>query len=218
MSTTVDSLYLDLAYRLGEDSAPSGVEAAKRLSFINQAYRAIIRAHYWWFTESTAQFNSVANQESYSSAHGFPSDIRGSAILEVRYDGTLWTPITQTDAFKNLSSTYTNYSESYFIFNDALYPVPRFSASGTNNVKMKYYSLPAALTTGSDTIAIPDLYKDVLTAYAFARVCQIDSKRGSAADGFDEYNEILGQMKKEQNDYLFSLKESGSDVIEALYE
>lgn len=217
MSTTVNDLQLDLAYRLGEDSAPDGVEADKRLSFFNQAYRSVIREHYWWFTEETTAFNSVANQESYSSSDGFPSNIRGSSILELRYNGTLYTPVTQSDAFQNISENYANYAQSYFIFDQQLYPIPVFSESGTNNVTVKYYKIPTALTTGTDVIIIPDHFKDVLTSYAFARVCQIDSKRGSAADGFDEYNEILGQMRSEQNNYLFALKNAGNTDLETLY-
>lgn len=200
MAVTVDNLQLALAYRLGERSAPSGVESERRLSFINQAYRSILREHYWWFTETDTTFNSVANQESYTPGlNSFPTDIRSSLILELRYDGKLISPLTQTQAMSCLSSGYTNYSESYFMFNSKLYPVQVFSTTDTANCSIKYFKNPPALTTGSDTIVIPDMYCDVLTSYAFGRFCQINSKRGSAADGFDEYNEILKQMRTEQN-------------------
>lgn len=219
MSTTVDNLQLSLAYRLGERSAPSGVESERRLSFINQAYRSIIREHYWWFTETDDTFNSVADQASYTpGSDSFPTDIRGSLILELRYDGKLITPLTQTQAMSCLTSGYSNYSDSFFMFNSKLYPVQVFPATGTANCSLKYFKNPTALTTGLDTIVIPDLYQDVLTSYAFARFCQINSKRGSAADGFDEYNEILKQMRVEQNNYLLALKASGSNQIEAMYE
>ncbi len=218
MSVTVDDLQLRVAYRLGESAAASGVESSRRLQFINEGYKAVLRKHFWWWTEATAAFDSVANQASYSTADGFPSDIRGSAVLELRYDGTLYTPLTQTESLSNIDASYSNYAESYFIFNKKLYPVPVFSASGTDNVTMKYYKVPSLLTTGSDLILIPDEYSDILVAYCVARKQQLKSKRGSAADAFDEFNEILKEMTVAQNEYLFALKSSESKELEAMYE
>ena len=35
---------------------------------------------------------------------------------------------------------------------------------------------------------IPDEYKDVLSAYVFARLAQLEGERGDASDGFEEFN------------------------------
>lgn len=219
MSTTVNALQLDLAYRLGERAAPSSIEESRRLSFINQAYRAVMREHYWWFTETESTFNSVADQPFYTpGSNGFPTDIRNMAILEVRYDGTLISPLTQTQALQCMTQGYSNYSDSYFMFNSKLYPVAPFTSTDTDNCSIKYYKNSTPLTSGSDTVLLPDMYADVLNAYAYARMAQTRSKRGSAADGFDEFNEIMRQMRIEQNNYLFALKSSGVDVLEAQYE
>lgn len=221
MAKTLTQLQSTLASRLRENSAPSstGSEYSRRTDYFNEAYRSVIRKHYWWFTEATASLDSVADQESYGTADGFPTDIRNSMILELRYNGTLYTPITQTDAFSNYTSTYTNYSQSYFIFNKKLYPVPAFPDSGTDYITLKYYSIPSELSTGSDTIVIPDEYSDVLVAFAFARVSQTRGKRGSAADGFNEYEDIMKMMSSEQNNYMFALKSNESnDGLHALYE
>mgnify|MGYP000925298132 CR=1 FL=1 len=217
MATTVSELHTRIAYRLREKNAPDGVEASRRLQFMNEAQRTVIRKHFWWFTETTTSFNSVAGQESYSSSDGFPSNIRGSSILELRYNGQLYSPIIQTDAFNNLSSTYTNYSQSYFIFNKKLYPVPVFPASGTNNVTLKYYKLATTLTNSASELLIPDEYADIVVAFVVGRIHQYDGKRASASDAYDEFNEILDEMTAEQNNYLFALKSNENELV-AIYE
>lgn len=219
MSVTLSELHTRLSYRLAEDSVPatSGSEWNRRTQFINEGYRSIVRKHYWWWTEATDSFNSVANQTSYTSAHGFPSDIRGSSILELRIDGKLYTPALQSEAFDLQSSNYSGLSQKYIIFNKSLYPLPAYPSSGTDNIVMKYYKIPSALSSGSDTILIPDEYADILVAFALGRKQSQDSKRGSAADSYDEYNEIYKEMVEEQKAYLFALKADTTDYA-ALYE
>lgn len=216
MATTVSDLKTRIAYRMREKSAPDGVEASRRLQFMNEGQNTVIRKHFWWFTETTTSFNSVANQESYSTSDGFPSNIRGSSILELRYEGQLYTPMTQTEAFQNLDATYASRAQSYFIFNKKLFPVPKFPASGTNNITMKYYRLATTLTNDASEILIPDEFADIIVAFVVARIHQYDGKRASAADAFDEFNEILKEMSGEQNTYLFGLKSSETELV-ALY-
>ena len=211
MATTLGDLKLRFTYRVGEDAIPSATaEVARRVSFINEGYRDIIRRAYWWFTESTASFSSVANQESYGTTDGVPANIR--QILELRYQGRLYSQITQTDGMQAYTLPYNNYSESYFLFDDKLYFVPALSASVTNGITLKYYANPTNLSSDSDTIVIPDIFSDVLVAYAVGRWNQQESERGSASDAFAEYTEILGLMTEEQNKYLFSLKSTATDV------
>jgi len=215
-TTTLTQILTKISYRLGEDSAPSGTEKTRRIQFINEGGKSIVRKHYWWWTEESITFNSVANQESYSSVDGFPSDIRGTSILELRYSGTLYTPTTQTIAFSLTNSDYSGLSENYFIFDGSLYPVPVFGASTTNAVSMKYYKTWTDLSSDSDICIIDDDFVDILVAFALARVHKISGKRGSAADAFDEFNEIYKEMSMEQNNYLFALKSDESSEV-ALY-
>ena len=219
MSTTLTDLHQRLSYRLAEDSVPatSGSEWNRRTQFINEAYRSIIRKHYWWWTEASDTFNSVANQASYGTADGFPSDIRGSSILELRFDGKLYQPALQSEAMNLQNDDYSGMSERYMVFNHKLYPLPAYPSSGTDNIAIKYYKIPAALSSGSDTIAIPDEYADILVAFALGRIQAQDSKRGSAADSYDEYKEIYNEMVEEQKAYLFALKADTSDYS-ALFE
>lgn len=211
---TVADLQLSLAQRLGENSTPNDTnEKARRLAYLNEAYRSVLRKNYWWFTEKVFAFDSVANKESYTTADGFPSDFR--KFLEVRYDGKLITPVTQSDAFASYSSTYPTQSEGYYIFAGAMYPTPVFGASGTDNITGKYYYNPAKLTLDADLIVIPDIFSDVLVALAYARMALKRGKRGSSADGFDEWKEILKDMQVEQNNYLFGLQQETE--TEAIY-
>lgn len=208
---TVSDLQTSLAYRLGENSAPNvTAESDRRLSFINEAYRSVMMRQYWWFAESTATFNSVADQTSYGTADGVPTDLR--AILELRYNGVVQTPITQIQAMSSYSTPYNKGSQSYFLFQGKIYPVPPYSSSITDGIAMKYYRGFTKLTSSSDTILIPETYSDVIVAYAYARFSILDSERGSAADGFDEFNEILQAMTIEQNRYNFMLKDHYADT------
>lgn len=199
-----------------EDSVPSGSESLRRTQFINEAYKSIIRKHYWWWTEAITEFSSVANQEVYTTSDGFPPDIRGSSILELRVDGQLYTPALQTQVFDTSSSTYSGFSQQYMVFNKSLYLLPAYGTSSTNGITLKYYKIPLILSYGTDTIAIPDEYADILVAFALGRLRSLQGQRGSAADAFDEYNEIYKEMESEQNNYLFALK-SNESQLEALY-
>lgn len=211
MSTTLSDIKTRLAYRAGEDSVPNDSnENARRLSFINEGYRDVMRRHYWWFAESTGTFNSVANQASYGTADGLPTDVR--QILELRFQDRLYSQISQTDGMEAYTLPYNNYSESYFLFNNKLYFVPPLSSSVTNGIAIKYYKNPTMLSDNADTILIPDMFSDVLVAYAYGRWQQVEGERGSASDGFEEYKEILKLMDQEQNKYLFSLKGTNTDI------
>lgn len=168
--------------------------------------------NYWWFTEASDSFDSVADQESYPfGSGGVPSDIR--AILELRYQDTRYDKVQSNLVFDSDNTPYTNFAQSYCVFANAIYPVPAFPASVTDGVDIKYYKTAADLTETPDaTILIPDIFSDVLVAYAKARTDLIRGNRGSAADSFDEYNELLGKMQEEQNKYLFALMSNGTEV------
>jgi len=203
--------------RLGEDSVPSGNEYSRRTQFINEGGKSIVRKHYWWWTEADDSFDSIAGNTSYTTAQGFPSNIRGSAILELRFAGTPYTPALQSEAMSLTSSTYAGLAEKYFVFNKILYISPSYGVSTTDAVTIKYYKVWTTLTSNSDVCDIPDDFADILVAYALGRIQKISGKRGSAADEFDEFNEIYKEMVSEQNNYLFSLKSDESSEF-ALYE
>lgn len=217
MSTTLTQLQTRISQRLGEDSVPSGNEYTRRTQFINEAGKSIARKHYWWWAEASDAFDSIANNTSYTVAQGFPSNIRGSSILELRFAGTPYTPALQSDAFSLTNSTYTGMAKKYSVFNKTLYISPSYGETTTDAITIKYYKVWTELTSGSDVCDIPDDYADILVAFALGRVFTISGKRGSAADVFDEFNEIYKAMSIEQITYLFALKSDESDET-ALYQ
>lgn len=199
-----------VAYRLGEDAAVSDTnESARRLSYINEAYRSVLSKSNWWFTEKVANFSSVANKESYSSSDGVPTDIR--TIIELRYDNTLYGEVQQTDIFSGTTKPYSNVSNSFYLFGGLIYPIPVFTTNGSNNVSLKYYAGFTKLTSNASTLLIPELYQDVIVAYVYARVSLTDDLRGAASDAFDEFNELLNRLVAENNRYLFSHKSFNTD-------
>lgn len=81
---------------------------------------------------------------------------------------------------------------------------PDTPATGTitavwNNLVYRYWQYHTDLSAGTDTVVIPDNFADVLVAYAYGRYGYVDDSRANSADGFEEYNQILKDMKREQN-------------------
>lgn len=215
MAKTLLQLQTSLAYRMMEDTVPSGTgELLRRKSFINEAYRSIMREHYWWFTEATDTFNSVAAQASYGTADGVPTDLR--LILELRVSDRLYHPLSQDKGMSAITTPYNGYSESFFVFAGSIYFVPPITTSGTDAIAIKYYKTHTELSANTDTILIPDIYSDAIVAYAYARTIGGEGERGSSGDGFAEYAEIMKSMREEQNKYLFAIK-SSNNSLEAEY-
>jgi hypothetical protein len=209
MSTTLSDVLTSLAYRLGENSSPTDTnEKARRVRFIVQGYKDALNRHPFWFTEESTTFNSVANQSAYTTVGGFPTDYRD--MIELRVDDVIYTAIPQSKVFGAYDSSINrfNYDEllhdrHYYVFDGTLYLLPETPSNGTNNISMKYYKWPTMPTVDASTFVIPDAFIECLSAYAYARISQIDDRRGDASDGFDEYNEILGRMIAENNRQKF---------------
>jgi hypothetical protein len=217
MATTLTNLQKSISLRLGEDSVPTGNEYDRRTQFLNEAGKSIVRKHYWWWTETSTTFDSIADSATYTVAQGFPSNIRGASILELRFDGTLYTPALQSEVLQMTSSTYSGLSQKYFVFNKVLNISPSYGTTTVNGVAIKFYKVWTALTTGADECDVPDDFADILVAFALGRIQKISGKRGSSADAYDEFNEIYKEMSIEQNNYLFSLKSDELSEL-ALYE
>lgn len=205
MATTLSNLRTELAYRLGENSAPGDTnETARRDAWLNEGYLKIVGRAFWWFCEAEDTFNSVANQEGYGTADGLATDVR--AIFEVRVDDKLYT-------FKSLNEITKQYDPSNSIFNyenitvnkhwyffaNKIYFLPVIPTSGTNNVAIKYWKSATKLTAGSDVVIIPDEYAYMLVDYAYARKMMVDGKRGSTSDGLAFFDEYFVELMSENN-------------------
>lgn len=273
MSVTINDVLLDVSYRRGENGVPTGNEQTRRIKFVGQGYRDLIRQNDFWFLVKTYATQSVSGQEIYS----LPDDYK--QMFEVRIDRLLRVPQPDMTAFDvtqyppisyPFSINYFN-SRYYFIYGDEIHilPYPNTTpsaisvtsivvsgttatvtcatehglsnndyaqiagasesecngskrvtvssstvftytvASGTssptgtitatwNNFTMRYNYIPTvSFTSLTDTIDIPDRFKDALSAYVFGRLGQLDGERGDASDGFEEYNQIVSEMNKE---------------------
>lgn len=205
MAKTFTQIQTSLAYRLGEDSAVTNAnEKARRKEFILQGYRDIVNRRPWWWTETSDSFDSIASQQTYGTAQGFPSDFREP--IELRIDDILYTYIPETKIFGLYDATRSifNYdniitSKHYYIFNDTLYVYPSTASTGVDNIDLKYYQYPTDPSADADTFSIPDTYAHALDAFAYARISQIDGMRGDASDGFAEFEEVIKEMNVEHN-------------------
>jgi len=79
---------------------------------------------------------------------------------------------------------------------------PTTPATGTitvteRNIVYRYYAYPTDMSADTDTTLIPDMYTEALVAYAYARVQIAAGQRGSAADGFDEFNNTIKLLNQE---------------------
>lgn len=201
MAVTVADILDSVALRKGESGTPNNlIENKRRVKYINQAYMAILQKNAYWFTEKTVKTDhTVASQEAYT----LPTDYR--EMIEVRIDDIIRIPEPSTEAFSEYSypptaTYYTGYyaDKYYFIYNNEIHflPIPS-TTSVTNNIQYRYYYWPTKLTTSTDAIVIPEAYCEALSAYCAGRIAKMSGKRGSAADDFDEFNEIVSETNKE---------------------
>lgn len=205
MATTLADLRTQLAYRLGENAAPSDTnETSRRDAWINEGYLKMVGRAFWWFTEASDTFNSVANQEGYGTADGMASDVR--AIFEVRVDDKLYTfkslnEITKQYDPDNSIFNYENVTinKHWYFFANKIYFLPVISANGTDNISIKYWKSATKLTATSDEILIPDEYAYMVVDFAYARKMQVDGKRGSTSDGLAFYEEYYRELMAENN-------------------
>lgn len=84
------------------------------------------------------------------------------------------------------------------------------------DIVYRYWKVPTAMSADSDTTVIPDRFADLLVAYALGRKMTgpIEDERGSSADAFEEYNQILQDMTKENNRKMYF----GKQVIPRSYQ
>lgn len=206
MANTLGDILNSVAYRLGDNSYPTNAsEQARWISYVKEALRNLYAADYFWFSEASLTMDSVEDQEIYDSTDGFDvSTIRD--IIEVRVDDKVYTNVPQSKVFGLYDSTTAlfNYEDlvsnkHWYVFGNELHILPAPSAAGTDNITVKYYSYPTVPTTTSSTFSIPDMFTDALVAYAFARVAHKRGRRGDAADGFAEFEEITKQLIAENN-------------------
>jgi len=122
-----------------------------------------------------------------ASAHGLQNNdyvqIAGASVSEC--NGSKRVNVTSSTVF-----TYT-------VASGTSSPTGTITSTWNNFVLRYFYTPSTSFTAITDTIDLPDRFSDALSAYVFGRLAQLDGERGDATDGFDEYNEIIGEINKE---------------------
>lgn len=148
MSTTVQSILNQAAYRLGENSNPDNAnEQLKRMSFLNQGYRAVIQFNWWWWLEDVYSFQSVSGKSIYD----LPSDYR--EMIDLRVDKEKINPRSSDGAFTTWDDPVTNQSnlnKEYYIYNNQLNLLPASSETPTTH---SVSSITVSGTTATVTTA-----------------------------------------------------------------
>jgi len=103
----------------------------------------------------------------------------------------------ELDGSKQVTTVPSTTTFTYIVASGTTTETPTATAT-RNNLELKQYYKPTSVFTDlTDEITIPDDYKDVLSAYVFARLAQLEGERGDASDGFNEFNGIIKQMNQE---------------------
>lgn len=143
-----------------------------------------------------------------SSAHGLSID---EFVTIADCTGTDSSTFNTSHKIKSVPST-TTYTIT--VASGTGTPTVTSATSTQNNVTLKYYYYHTEVTDTSTNILIPDLFKEVLTSYVYARISHLNGKRGDASDGLEEHNEILNQMVIENNKRnSYGLAVSGEDFL-----
>lgn len=127
------------------------------------------------------------------TSHGFQNEdvISIAGAVETAYNGDFTITVVDENTF---TITVTGSPSS---------PATGTITAQKKAIRIKYYRKATKLTASTDTVVIPDEYASAIDAFAYGRINQIDDERGSAADGFDEFEEIIKQMTIEQNKIEF---------------
>lgn len=143
-------------------------------------------------TPSTISVSSIVVADTMAtvtcaSAHGLQNNdyvqIAGASVSEC--NGSKRVSVTSSTVF-----TYT-------VASGTSSPTGTITSTWNNFVLRYFYTPSTSFTAITDTIDLPDRFSDALSAYVFGRLAQLDGERGDATDGFDEYNEIIGEINKE---------------------
>lgn len=149
---------------------------------------------------STLSVTSITRSGSgvtvtFSAAHGYVVDdfVTIAAANETDYNGA--------------QRIYSVPSSTTFTFITTA--TPTTPATGTitctkRDIVYNFYKSSSRLTALTDTLLIPDLFFEAFVSYVKARIDLRDSERGSASDGFDEFNELIEDMTVENNKRLFA--------------
>ena len=198
MSYVTSDFQTNLAYRLGETSAPSdSTTKAIRLLWGNQGYLTIARRRYWWWQQASSTSNTNTGATSYTE----PTDLK--EFIELKIGDTYYDQIpykanrnlSGVGAIVTLPSLRSSYK--YYRFGGSYHLIPIDSADAAVHY-IKYYKRVSAVTDGG-TFLVPDDFAPAIEAYAEARYWMSITQQAKAAAPFAEFEEIVREMEREQS-------------------
>lgn len=199
MALTAGNLQTNLAYRLGESAAPSdSTTTATRLEWLNMAYFDVARRFNWWWLEGTDTTNTNTGS---TTGYAEPADLK--EFIELKIGNTYYDQIpyshgriyTGSSVVVSLPSTQRSFK--FYRYGGRYYLIP-VDGNDSATHTIKYYKRVTKRTSSSDTFLIPDEYLELLPAFAEARYWLSITQQAKAAAPFQEFEQILEQMRAEQ--------------------
>lgn len=198
MAQTVSELQTQLAYRLGETSAPSdSTTKAQRLEWINQAYFKLARKRNWWWLEAT----STANTNTGATGYTEPTDLKEFKELKINsiyYDQIPYGEnrnYVGTTAIVTLPTLRRSYK--FYRYGGSYYLIPTDAADAATHY-IKYWKRVTKRTSDSDTFLLPDEYLEALVAFAESSYWMSITQQAKAVVPYQIYEEIVSEMEREQ--------------------
>lgn len=193
---------------------------------INAGYQEIVTSvveTYEDFYIQTANFDSIADQQEYTTVDGIPSDIFKIRRLEINYDVSdaqsnpkYCRPVLMDAVLRDLGNSalgITVYRNPAFFFygsgtgaqGQRIGVIPEPTKAGTDAFKLWYIPYVADMTSGTDAINIPypDRYAKLVSLYASAQLLRKGQQEEVVASNYMAEFEIgLEKMKQQLEDRL----------------
>ena len=208
---------------LCDEASPADWTNAELNALINTSYHRVITAVMTVFEDyylTTDNFNTVADQEEYSSTNGVATDIFKIRRVEVNYDvsnsnsaPTKCLPINLDEVKRdlgfqnaNLGTTVSSASGYYtygFASNFRIGIVPIPTRTGTDAGKIWYIRVIADITSDSENIDVPypDRYWMLICYGAMSDALRFGQQDSPEADKYDKkLNAGLVLMQEELED------------------
>lgn len=184
---------------------------------LNYEYETLID-RYWIFGDSEMHLLPVptSTPDTYTLSSLTRSDSTATATTSEAhgYEVSDYVTIAGADQSDYNGAFRITSVPSTTTFTFSVSNTPTTPATGTITVKQRdvvyrYWQKHTDFTATTDTTIIPDRFSDVLVAFALGRKLSgpLEDQRGSKSDAMAEYNDILQDMKKENNRKKFYFKQ-----------
>jgi hypothetical protein len=199
MGLPVSDLQTNLAYRLGENAAPSdSTIKAQRLEWLNMGYFDIARRRNWFWLEASHSTNTNTGS---TTGYAEPTDCK--EFIELKISDVFYDQVPYrknrvygaSGAIVTLPSLSRSYK--FYRYGGYYYLIPEDGADAAVHY-IKYWKRVTKATGDSSTFLIPDEYLEALTAFAEARYWMSIVQPAKASVPMQEFEAIIQHMDKEQ--------------------